>query len=102
MASSLLFESELCSGLTACTCPLRSIDRSPAQGFVSFESFDEQHCVYRRTPALGCGVAAALLALTGVAVATAASECLGPDAPATGLRRAVAVKYCKNAWYVRA
>ena len=102
MASSLLFESELCSGLTACTCPLRSIDRSPAQGFVSFESFDEQHCVYRRTPALGCSVAAALLALTGVSVATAASECLGPDAPATGLRRAVAVKYCKNAWYVRA
>ena len=78
---------------------LRSIYRSAAQAFVGF---DGQRCVYRRTPALGCGVAAALLALTGVAVATAASECLGPDAPATGLRRAVAVKYCKNAWYVRA
>ncbi|XP_066320511.1 uncharacterized protein [Miscanthus floridulus] len=69
-----------------------------SKGFVSFESFDEQHCVYRRKPALGCGVAAALLALTGVALATAAGECLGPDAPATGRRRAVAVKYCKNAW----
>ena len=63
---------------------LRSIYRSAAQAFVGF---DGQRCVYRRTPALGCGVAAALLALTGVA---------------TGRRRAVAVKYCKNAWFVRA
>jgi hypothetical protein len=73
---------------------------SAAQAFVGFVG---QRCVYQRTPALGCGVAAALLALTGLATATAASGCLRRrDAPAAGRRRAVAVKLSIIAWYVRA
>ncbi|CAD6243664.1 unnamed protein product [Miscanthus lutarioriparius] len=67
---------------------------------LAFVGFDGQRCVYRRTPALGCGVAAALLALTGLAIATAASGCLRRDAPATGRRRAVAVKLSTIAWVV--
>lgn len=74
------------------------MDPSAAQAFVGF---DGRRCVYQRTPALPCGLAAALLALTGLALATAASGCLRRDAtPATGRRRAVAVKLSVIAWYV--
>lgn len=63
--------------------------------------YDERRCVYRRTPALFCGVAAALLALAGLALATAASGCFGRNAPATGgRRRATAVRLSIVAWYV--
>jgi hypothetical protein len=40
-------------------------------------SSDVSHCEYRRTPALFCGVLAALLSLIAVALITAASGCFG-------------------------
>ncbi|KAK3154585.1 hypothetical protein QOZ80_2BG0192530 [Eleusine coracana subsp. coracana] len=39
----------------------------------AFVRYDGQRCVYRRTAAFGCGIAAAALALAGMAVVTAAS-----------------------------
>ncbi|RCV19957.1 hypothetical protein SETIT_4G017500v2 [Setaria italica] len=41
----------------------------------AFVRSDTSRCEYRRTPALGCGIAAALLSLTGLALVTAASRC---------------------------
>ncbi|KAL6634711.1 hypothetical protein ACP70R_027382 [Stipagrostis hirtigluma subsp. patula] len=50
--------------------------------------YDGRRCVYRRTAALGCGVAAALLVLAGMALVTAASGCFGRcDARGHGGRR---------------
>uniref|UniRef100_A0A0E0CN58 Uncharacterized protein n=1 Tax=Oryza meridionalis TaxID=40149 RepID=A0A0E0CN58_9ORYZ len=43
----------------------------------SFVRFDGRYCVYRATPALGCGIAAAMLVLSGQAAVTAASGCFG-------------------------
>lgn len=67
--------------------------------------YDGRRCLYRRTPALGFGVLAALLALAGLALATAASGCFGRygrggGAPATGRNRASAFKLSIVAWYV--
>ncbi|KAK3158412.1 hypothetical protein QOZ80_2AG0136890 [Eleusine coracana subsp. coracana] len=64
-------------------------------GFVSesakskaFVRYDGQRCVYRRTAAFGCGIAAAALALAGMAVVTAASGFFGRSyAAAPGRRR---------------
>lgn len=61
-------------------------------------AFDGRRCVYRRTPALFCGVVAALLALAGLALATAASGCFGRNAPATGRRHATVVRLSIVAW----
>lgn len=66
--------------------------------------FDGSRCVYRRTAALGCGVLAALLALAGLVLVSAASGCFGRygggSAPATGRRRSSALKLSILAWYV--
>lgn len=43
----------------------------------SFVRFDGRYCVYRATPALGCGIAAAMFVLSGQAAVTAASGCFG-------------------------
>lgn len=43
----------------------------------AFVRSDVFRCEYRRTPALGCGVLAALLSLAAVALVTAASGCFG-------------------------
>ncbi|CAN6330910.1 unnamed protein product [Urochloa humidicola] len=43
----------------------------------SFVRYDGGSCVYRRTPAFGCGVAAAASLLTGQLVLTAAAGCWG-------------------------
>ncbi|XP_062221081.1 uncharacterized protein LOC133920480 [Phragmites australis] len=67
----------------------------------AFVGIDELRCVYRRTPALGCGVVAALFALAGLSIVTAASGCFGRfggDAPAPGPRRSTAVKLSAVAW----
>jgi len=62
------------------------------QAFVGSDAF---RCEYRRTPAFGCGIAAALLSLAGVALVTAASGCFGrfgaavAPAPARGTVRKV-------------
>ncbi|OEL31944.1 hypothetical protein BAE44_0007037 [Dichanthelium oligosanthes] len=44
---------------------------------VAFVGSDTFRCEYRRTPAFGCGIVAALLSLTAVALVTAASGCFG-------------------------
>ena len=41
----------------------------------SFVRYDGATCVYRRTPAFGCGVAAAASLLTGQLVLSAAAGC---------------------------
>ena len=70
------------------------------QAFVGSDAF---RCEYRRTPAFGCGIAAALLSLAGVALVTAASGCFGrfgaavAPAPARGTVRKVCAAL---AWYV--
>lgn len=43
----------------------------------SFVRYDGANCVYRRTPAFGCGVAAAASLLTGQVVLAAAAGCWG-------------------------
>jgi len=72
-----------------------------AQAFVGSDAF---RCEYRRTPAFGCGIAAALLSLAGVALVTAASGCFGrfgagavAPAPSRGAGRKVCAVL---AWYV--
>jgi hypothetical protein len=73
----------------------------PAQAFVSSDVF---RCEYRRTPALFCGVLAALLSLTAVALVTAASGCFGcccGSALPPGRRRGCARNVCAVfSWYV--
>ncbi|CAN6273410.1 unnamed protein product [Urochloa humidicola] len=69
----------------------------------AFVGYDGRHCVYRRTPALVFGVAAALLALAALALASAASGCFGRSGryyapPAAGPRRATAAKLSIIAW----
>uniref|UniRef100_A0A0D9YUR2 Uncharacterized protein n=1 Tax=Oryza glumipatula TaxID=40148 RepID=A0A0D9YUR2_9ORYZ len=51
------------------------VDRS--MEMQSFVRFDGRYCVYRATPALGCGIAAAMFVLSGQAAVTAASGCFG-------------------------
>ncbi|OEL25043.1 hypothetical protein BAE44_0013938 [Dichanthelium oligosanthes] len=68
---------------------------------LAFVGYDGVRCVYRRTPALGCGVFAAVFALAGMVLATVASGCFGRygvNAPAFGRRRATAVKLSSVAW----
>ena len=72
------------------------------QAFVGSDAF---RCEYRRTPAFGCGIAAALLSLAGVALVTAASGCFGrfgaAVAPAPAPARGTVRKVCAAlAWYV--
>ncbi|KAM0869559.1 hypothetical protein ACQ4PT_040599 [Festuca glaucescens] len=43
----------------------------------SFVGYDGTYCVYRRTAALGCGIAAALFLIAGQAVLGASSGCFG-------------------------
>ncbi|CAN6335873.1 unnamed protein product [Urochloa humidicola] len=60
----------------------------------SFVRYDEGSCVYRRTPAFGCGVAAAASLLTGQLVLTAAAGCWGQrrrTRPSDGRRAGVRV-----------
>nr|CAB3450320.1 unnamed protein product [Digitaria exilis] len=91
--------------LTNClrwSCHDRSIGR-PRQSEQAFVGYDGRRCLYRRTPALGFGVLAALLALAGLALATAASGCFGRygrggGALATGRNRASAFKLSIVAW----
>ncbi|CAN6326201.1 unnamed protein product [Urochloa humidicola] len=60
----------------------------------SFVRYDGASCVYRRTPAFGCGVAAAASLLTGQLVLTAAAGCWGRcRARPSGGRRAAAVVF---------
>ncbi|KAG2623666.1 hypothetical protein PVAP13_3KG073300, partial [Panicum virgatum] len=59
----------------------------------SFVRYDGATCVYRRTPAFGCGVAAAASLLTGQLVLSAAAGCWGRCRARAGgdVRRAGAV-----------
>lgn len=77
----------------------------------SFVRFDGMYCVYRATPALGCGIAAAMFVLSGQAAVTAASGCFGrcrarrgeeSSAPTPGeqRRRSVAAWLSVISWYV--
>ena len=62
---------------------------------------DAFRCEYRRTPAFGCGIAAALLSLAGAALVTAASGCFGAGAGAPAPARGAGRKVCAAlAWYV--
>uniref|UniRef100_A0A0D9VI49 Uncharacterized protein n=1 Tax=Leersia perrieri TaxID=77586 RepID=A0A0D9VI49_9ORYZ len=71
----------------------------------SFVRYDGKYCVYRTTPALGCGIAAALLLLASQATVTAASGCFG-RCRARGddddRRRYVACKLSVISWCVTA
>ncbi|KAM0929759.1 hypothetical protein ACQ4PT_001382 [Festuca glaucescens] len=49
----------------------------------SFSGFDGVNCVYRSTPALGCGVAGAFFVLTAHVFLTAATGCCGCYRPET-------------------
>ncbi|TVT99124.1 hypothetical protein EJB05_55533, partial [Eragrostis curvula] len=67
--------------------------------FKALVGYDGQRCVYRRTAAFGCGIAAAVLVLAGMAIATAASGCFGRrSAPGGSGRRSTAVKLSTIAW----
>ncbi|KAF8658354.1 hypothetical protein HU200_059402 [Digitaria exilis] len=57
----------------------------------SFVRFDGASCVYRRTPAFGCGVAAAASLLTGQLVLTAAAGCWDRCRTRSGDRRRAAI-----------
>ncbi|OEL13986.1 hypothetical protein BAE44_0024995 [Dichanthelium oligosanthes] len=52
-------------------------ENATAQALVPDELYTDGMCVYRTTPALGCGIVAALLALTAQVAVTAASLCGG-------------------------
>jgi hypothetical protein len=58
----------------------------------AFVRQDGQRCVYQRTAAFGCGIAAAVLAMLGVAIVTMASGWFGRygGATAPGCRRSAA------------
>lgn len=65
----------------------------------AFVRSDVFRCEYRRTPALGCGVLAALLSLAAVALVTAASGCFGrfgAAAPGTRARQSRGCGCCRR------
>ncbi|KAJ1279900.1 hypothetical protein BS78_04G190700 [Paspalum vaginatum] len=65
----------------------------------SFVGYIRERCVYRRTAALACGIAAALLALAAVALVTAATGCFGRyGGGATGRRRVAVARLSGLAW----
>ncbi|CAL5097718.1 unnamed protein product [Urochloa decumbens] len=73
----------------------------------SFVRYDGASCVYRRTPAFGCGVAAAASLLTGQLVLTAAAGCWGRRCrtrfPSDGRRAArVVVFSALLSWFLAA
>ncbi|CAN6238591.1 unnamed protein product [Urochloa humidicola] len=69
----------------------------------AFVGFDGRRCVYRRTPALVFGAAAAVLALAALALATAASGCFGRSGRyAYGRRHATVAKLSIVAWVLAA
>uniref|UniRef100_A0ACD5YUT1 Uncharacterized protein n=1 Tax=Avena sativa TaxID=4498 RepID=A0ACD5YUT1_AVESA len=49
----------------------------------SFSGFNGEHCVYRNTPALGCGVVGALFILAAHVILSAATGCCGCCRPET-------------------
>ncbi|CAL5021000.1 unnamed protein product [Urochloa decumbens] len=70
----------------------------------AFVGYDGRRCLYRRTPALVFGVAAAMLALAALALASAASGCFGRSAryayapPAAGRQRSTVARLSIIAW----
>ncbi|KAL6905857.1 hypothetical protein ACP4OV_003458 [Aristida adscensionis] len=66
----------------------------------SFVRYDGANCVYRRTPAFGCGVAAAASLLTGQVVLTAAAGCWDSCRTRSGHRRAGAVCSSLLSWFL--
>ncbi|KAG2615546.1 hypothetical protein PVAP13_3NG053590 [Panicum virgatum] len=65
----------------------------------SFVRYDGATCVYRRTPAFGCGLAAAASLLTGQVVLSAAAGCWGRcRTRAADVRRARAVASSLLSW----
>ncbi|CAL4968340.1 unnamed protein product [Urochloa decumbens] len=70
----------------------------------AFVGYDGRRCLYRRTPALVFGVAAALLALAALALASAASGCFGRSVryayapPEAGRRRSTVARLSIIAW----
>ncbi|CAL4903612.1 unnamed protein product [Urochloa decumbens] len=74
----------------------------------SYVRYDGASCVYRRTPAFGCGVAAAASLLTGQLVLTAAAGCWGryrsrTRSPSGGRRAArVVVFSALLSWFLAA
>ncbi|KAL6905460.1 hypothetical protein ACP4OV_003061 [Aristida adscensionis] len=72
----------------------------------SFDRYDGKTCVYRRTPAAGCGVVAALLLLAAQITVSAATGCCGccgqHQPPPSRTKRVAAVCISVVSWYVRA
>ncbi|KAL6905459.1 hypothetical protein ACP4OV_003060 [Aristida adscensionis] len=70
----------------------------------SLDRFNGTACVYRRTPAAGYGVVAALLLLTAQIIVTVAAGCSGQhQTPSSSrMKRAAAVSMSVVSWYVRA
>ncbi|KAL6641685.1 hypothetical protein ACP70R_019866 [Stipagrostis hirtigluma subsp. patula] len=67
----------------------------------SFVRYDGASCMYRRTPAFGCGVAAAASLLTGQVVLTAAAGCWDRCRTRSGdHRRAGAVFSSLLSWFL--
>uniref|UniRef100_K3ZC74 CASP-like protein n=2 Tax=Setaria italica TaxID=4555 RepID=K3ZC74_SETIT len=66
----------------------------------SFVRYDGASCVYRRTPAFGCGVAAASSLLTGQVVLTAAAGCWGRCRTRPDGRRAAVVCSSLLSWFL--
>jgi hypothetical protein len=76
-------------------------EAATAQAYVDFNG----KCQYRTTPALACGIVAALLAITAQVVVTATSLCCGCcrtwEVP-TETRRIVGIVLSAVSWYVYA
>ncbi|XP_062202967.1 uncharacterized protein LOC133905249 [Phragmites australis] len=66
----------------------------------SFVRYDGANCVYRRTPAFGCGVAAAASLLTGQVVLTAAAGCWDRCRTRSDHRRLGAVFLSVLSWFL--
>ena len=67
----------------------------------SYGRYDGVNCVYRRTPAFGCGIAGAAAVLAGQAVVAAATGCWDRCRRARSDHRRVAVVFSSVlSWHV--
>ena len=82
-------------------------EAATAQAYVRgpYDDGSDGKCQYRSTPALACGIVAALLAITAQVVVTATSLCCGCcrtwEVP-TETRRIVGIVLSAVSWYVYA